>query len=118
MSRPPKPGDKKDTGSSSGSTQGNSHFGYTQPGALYDRHGPIPVADALEKDTDSAWALFEESVMRQDNPDSELKAKEADAAANEAQPDFEPTRQGGSDFAATDFGGEFYDSTRASPLKP
>ena len=72
MSSQHKPGDKKE--------RGDSHFGYTVPGALYDRHGPIPVADALEKDTDSAWALFEESVMRQDNPDSQLDPRAAAAA--------------------------------------
>ena len=111
MSSQHKPGDKKE--------RGDSHFGYTVPGALYDRHGPIPVADALEKDTDSAWALFEESVMRQDNPDSQLQPGASPAAAaEEAQPDFEPTRQGTAEFAPTDFGGEFYDSTRAAPLKP
>lgn len=109
MSSQHKPGDKKE--------RGNSHFGYTVPGALYDRHGPIPVADALEKDTDSAWALFEESVMRQDNPDSELERTSA-APVPEEQPDFEPTRQGSGEFEPTDFGGEFYDSTRAAPLKP
>ncbi len=110
MSSQHKPGDKKE--------RGDSHFGYTVPGALYDRHGPIPVADALEKDTDSAWALFEESVMRQDNPDSQLDPRAAAAAPKDEQPDFEPTRQGNAEFAPTDFGGEFYDSTRASPLKP
>lgn len=114
MSSQHKPGDKKE--------RGESHFGYTVPGALYDRHGPIPVADALEKDTDSAWALFEESVMRQDNPESQLEhpADQPPAAASPdgEHADFEPTRQGSADFAPTDFGGEFYDSTRASPLKP
>ena len=110
MSSQHKPGDKKE--------RGDSHFGYTVPGALYDRHGPIPVADALEKDTDSAWALFEESVMRQDNPESQLDTRSAAAAPNDEQPDFEPTRQGNAGFEPTDFGGEFYDSTRASPLKP
>lgn len=109
MATNPKPGDKKE--------RADSHFGHTAPGALYDRHGPIPVADALEKDTDSAWALFEESVMRQDSPDSELE-KQSAQPVEEAQPDFEPTRQGSGEFEATDFGGEFYDSTRAAPLKP
>ena len=110
MSRQHKPGEKKE--------RGDSQVGYTVPGALYDRHGPIPVADALEKDTDSAWALFEETVMRQDNPESELDPKAAVPATEEAQTDFEPTRQGGSGFEATDFGGDYYDSTRAAPLKP
>lgn len=110
MSTQQKPGDKKE--------RGDSHFGYTAPGALYDRHGPIPVADALEKDTDSAWALFEESVMRQDNPESELEPKAAATSSEEPHADFEPTRQGSADFAPTDFGGEFYDTTRAAPLKP
>ena len=109
MATNPKSGDRKE--------RSDSQFGYTTPGALYDKHGPIPVADALEKDTDSAWALFEESVMRQDNPDSELERQNAQPASDD-QPDFEPTRQGSGDFEATDFGGEFYDSTRAAPLKP
>ena len=114
MSSQHKPGDKKE--------RGDSHFGYTVPGALYDRHGPIPVADALEKDTDSAWALFEESVMRQDNPDSQLERPEVnpddEGTPEDEHADFEPTRQGNADFAPTDLGGEFYDSTRAAPLKP
>ena len=42
--------------------------GATVPGVLYDRHGPIPVPDVHESDTESAWAMFEESVMLQDHP--------------------------------------------------
>jgi hypothetical protein len=40
--------------------------GNTNPGGLYDRHGPIPVADVNESDADSVWALFHEGAVPQD----------------------------------------------------
>jgi hypothetical protein len=76
----------------------------TVPGALYDRHGPIPVADAVESDTDSAWALFEESVMRQDDPQTKR---------DQLPPDFEETKHDEPDFEPTGF-----EPTKAAPLKP
>ena len=34
----------------------------TQAGGLYDRDGPIPVPDVEESDTESVWALFQDSL--------------------------------------------------------
>ena len=81
----------------------------TSHGGLYDRNGPIPVPDAHESDTESAWALFEESVMLQDNPHP-VKAP--------PQPKFEETKSDATGFEPTDFGSSGYDTTRAAPLKP
>ncbi len=81
----------------------------TSHGGLYDRNGPIPVPEAHESDTESAWALFEESVMLQDKPAS---------ARPPAQPKFEETKTDEAGFEPTDFGGSGYDTTRAAPLKP
>ena len=80
--------------------------GVTGHGGLYDRHGPIPVPEAKESNTESAWAMFEESVMLQDNPPPVI------------QPKFEETKADETDFEATDFGGSGYDETTAAPLKP
>lgn len=83
-----------------------SKFGpATNHGGLYDRNGPIPVPEAIEKDTDSAWALFEESVMRQDNPQDHPETKFDDTAMGAAE--FEPTGHE-----------DGYAETRAAPLKP
>ena len=38
--------------------------GNTNPGGLYDRHGPIPVADVNESDADSVWALFQDAAAK------------------------------------------------------
>ena len=35
--------------------------GNTNAGGLYDRDGPIPIPDVEESDTESVWALFEDS---------------------------------------------------------
>lgn len=78
--------------------------GATVPGAMYDRHGPIPVPEAIESDTDSAWAMFEETVMRQDEPPTKR---------DELRPDFEETTQELPDFEPTGF-----EPTKSSPLKP
>lgn len=98
--RPQDPKDAKDSKFSSA----------TNLGGLYDRHGPIPVPDAHESDTESAWALLEETVMRQDTPE----------AAPEAvpEPNFEDTSRGNGNFEPTDFLDPAYDATRAAPLKP
>jgi hypothetical protein len=80
--------------------------GMSSHGGLYDRHGPIPVPEAKESDTDSAWALFEESRMLQDSPPKTI------------QPSFEDTQTHESGFEPTDFGGSGYDETKAAPLKP
>ncbi len=80
--------------------------GATGHGGLYDRNGPIPVPEAKESDTESAWAMFEESVMLQDNPPAPV------------QPKFEETKADETGFEATDFGGSGYDETTAAPLKP
>ena len=83
-----------------------SRFGpATNHGGLYDRNGPIPVPEAIEKDTDSAWAMFEESVMLQDNPKDHQETKFDDTAMGAA--DFEPTGHE-----------DGYAETRAAPLKP
>jgi hypothetical protein len=50
--------------------------GHTNPAGLYDRHGPIPVADVNESDADSVWALFQDSQALQDG-DSVLPADDA-----------------------------------------
>lgn len=76
----------------------------TTPGGLYDRHGPIPVAEAHESDTDSAWAMFEESVMLQDNPETKI---------DDLHSGFEDTKQDLADFEPTGF-----QETKAAPLKP
>ena len=81
----------------------------TSHGGLYDRHGPIPVPEAHESDTESAWAMFEESVMLQDNPPPKKSP---------AQPAFEETKTDATGFEPTDFGGAGFDTTRAAPLKP
>ena len=80
--------------------------GATSHGGLYDRNGPIPVPDVKESDTDSAWAMFEESRMLQDKPPKTV------------QPNFEDTQTHESGFEPTDFGGAGYDETKAAPLKP
>lgn len=83
-----------------------SRFGpATNHGGLYDRNGPIPVPEAIEKDTDSAWALFEESVMLQDNPQDHQETHFDDTSLG--SPDFEPTGHE-----------DGYAETRAAPLKP
>ena len=38
----------------------------TQAGGLYDRDGPIPVPDVEESDTESVWALFQDSLPPED----------------------------------------------------
>jgi hypothetical protein len=86
--------------------------GGTAHGGLYDRHGPIPVPDAHESDTESAWALFEESVMLQDNPRPPAPPALPD------QPIFEETKIDETGFEPTDFAGTAFDATRAAPLKP
>jgi hypothetical protein len=78
----------------------------TSHGGLYDRNGPIPVPDVKESDTDSAWALFEESRMLQDKPPKSV------------QTNFEETQTDEAGFEPTDFGGNGYDETKAAPLKP
>jgi hypothetical protein len=75
----------------------------TNIGALYDRHGPIPSPEAVEKDTDSAWALFQESVMAQDSPETVR-----DAPLPDSKKGFEPT----------DFAGQDFEATNIHPLKP
>ena len=84
----------------------NKSPGVTAHGGLYDRNGPIPVPDVKESDTDSAWAMFEESRMLQDKPPKTM------------QPNFEETQTDSSGFEPTDFGGAGYDETKAAPLKP
>jgi hypothetical protein len=79
--------------------------GSSAHGGLYDRHGPIPVPEAKESDTDSAWALFEESRMLQDNP-------------KPPPPKFEDTKVDQAGFEPTDFGESAYAPTDAAPLKP
>jgi hypothetical protein len=72
---------------------------------IYDMHGPIPVADAVESDTESAWALFEESRMLQD---------ETPTKRDDLPPHFEDTNvMVRPDFEPTDF-----EATKAAPLKP
>jgi hypothetical protein len=48
--------------------------GNTNPAGLYDRHGPIPVADMNESNADSVWALFQDSTVPQKNGESILPA--------------------------------------------
>lgn len=62
--------------------------GSSNYGGLYDRDGPIPVPDVEESDTDSAWALFQDSL-----PPSERQPV--------ASPDDEP-----------------FEETTPAPLKP
>ena len=50
--------------------------GNTNPGGLYDRHGPIPVADVNESDADSVWALFQDAAAEGDG-NSVLPADDA-----------------------------------------
>jgi hypothetical protein len=57
-------------------------------GGLYDRHGPIPVPDAHESDTDSTWALFEESPVRAGSPETEPASVFEETVLQE---EFEPT---------------------------
>jgi hypothetical protein len=84
-------------------------YASTGHGGLYDRHGPIPVPEAKESDSESAWAMFEESVMLQDNPPSvQPKFEETKTDADPETTGFEPT----------DFGTSGYDETTAAPLKP
>jgi hypothetical protein len=92
----------------------NSRFGSaTGQGSLYDRHAPIPVPEeVIEKDTDSAWALFQESVMAHDNPPTVR-----DAQGLEPSGDFAPTAFGESmPPDAKHVGG--FDATDIAPLKP
>ena len=72
---------------------------------VYDLHGPIPVAEAVESDTESAWAMFEESRMLQDEPPT----KRDDLPTN-----FEDT----TNFSHTDFEATGFEATKAAPLKP
>ncbi len=39
-----------------------SSSGNTNAGGLYERDGPIPVPDVEESDTESVWALFQDSL--------------------------------------------------------
>jgi hypothetical protein len=83
----------------------DSKFGRTSmPGALYDRHGPIPVPDAIESDSESAWAMFEESVLHQDDPVTRRE---------DLHPNFEDTNQDLPDFEPTGF-----EQTKIPPLTP
>jgi hypothetical protein len=82
---------------------------------LYDRHDPIPVPEAVESDTDSVWALFEEAdsgkVPKKRNND-----KDGFSATEPAPllPDFEaPTA-----YSPLPDDPGFDDTTRASPLHP
>ncbi len=77
----------------------------TSAGGLYDLHGPIPVPEAHESDTDSAWALFQDSVQLQDNPPTQR---------DELRTNFEDTNT--LDSLDTEVDG--FEPTRAAPLKP
>jgi hypothetical protein len=77
----------------------------TSAGGLYDLHGPIPVPEAHESDTESAWALFQDSVQLQDNPPTQR---------DELRPNFGDDNTLDSQDAETDG----FESTRAAPLKP
>ncbi len=112
--------------------------GATVPGSLYDRHGPIPVPDVHESDTESAWAMFEESVMLQDNPitrrdelhdhsQEETRERMREERHQQARADFASTDIAPPDFLKTDtarsepdlpdddFPG--FEQTRESPLR-
>lgn len=99
---------------------------------LYDRHAPIPVAEAHESDTESVWALFHESSL----PPEELalveagRAKEPAATDAGSDPDATPTvaapmadpneHDNGfaeTSFAQTGFSDAHFDLTIPSPLK-
>lgn len=100
---------------------------------LYDRHGPIPVAEAHESDTESVWALFQESSL----PPEELalieaaRAKDHALHAKLATPEDAATLAGplpdgaerDTGFAETSFGQTgfseaHFDLTVPAPLKP
>jgi hypothetical protein len=77
----------------------------TSAGGLYDLHGPIPVPEAHESDTESAWALFQDSVQLQDNPPTQR---------DELRPNFEDTNT----LDSLDAEADAFEPTRAAPLKP
>ncbi len=100
---------------------------------LYDRHAPIPVAEAHESDTESVWALFQESSL----PPEELALIEAARAKDQALhreslsceevPTLASPLADGAEhdtgFAETSFGetgfsDAHFDLTTPAPLKP
>ncbi|MFM2328813.1 MAG: hypothetical protein RLZZ494_916 [Pseudomonadota bacterium] len=83
-----------------------SQFRGTHLGGLYDRHGPIPVPDAKESDSESLWALFEEPSAKGHQPEAA------------SVPQFAETTIGDGGFEPTNFGGPAFAATNIAPLKP
>ncbi|MEI8168762.1 MAG: hypothetical protein WCG50_03730 [Rhodoferax sp.] len=50
----------------------------SQVGDLYSAHDPLPVPEAIESDSDTVWALWEEIVAKPDG---------------ETEPDFQSTER-------------------------
>ena len=96
----------------------------------YDDLGPAAVPDAQETDSESVWAMFQQSIINTEERlavAAELAAAKAkdDAAASPDLPSTAnsdaPERESGfadTNFEATNFSELPYDATRPSPLKP
>ncbi len=93
---------------------------------LYDLHGPIPVPEASESDSESAWAMFQQSVIATE----ERVAVAAELAAAKAKDDTEASSGSASEpsagdsgfadtnFEPTNFSDLPFDATALTPLKP
>lgn len=104
--------------------------GNAAPAKSYDDHLPAAVPDAQESNSESVWAMFQQSIINTEErvaiaaDVAAAKAKDdaaamADSSAN-PQPNV-PERDSGfadTNFEATDFSEIPYDATEPTPLKP
>ena len=96
----------------------------------YEDLGPAAVPDAQESDSESVWAMFQQSIINTEERvaiAAELavaKAKDDAAAARDLPPTANPDAPGresgfaDTNFEATNFSELPYDATTPSPLKP
>ncbi len=109
---------------------GNSPSRRAAPGKSYEDHIPAAVPDAQESNSESVWAMFQQSIINTEDRvavAAELaaaKAKDDAASTSNPVPKLQPelaTRDTGfadTNFEATDFSELPYDATTPLPLKP
>ena len=105
---------------------GNSPSRRAAPSKSYEDHIPAAVPDAHESNSESVWAMFQQSIINTEERvvvAAELAAAKAkDDAASVPKPLTDaPSNESGfadTNFDATDFSELPYDATEPSPLKP
>ncbi len=99
---------------------------HSRPTKAYEDHVPAAVPEAQESDSESVWAMFQQSIVSTEERAAlaaELAAAKAkdDAAARPPPPNDASARDSGfadTNFAATNFSELPDDATVPSALKP